>query len=81
MKELVRGRRAGQVCRMQVNGETIALSALQLRTLRELVEHFRIDPRLVAAQRNGEIAPRESWDRILLEEEDVVELIRFVGGG
>ncbi len=40
-----------------------------------------IDPRYVAVARNGEVLPREQWPAVTLEDGDVLEIVRMVGGG
>ncbi len=35
----------------------------------------------VAVEHNGEIAPKARYDAIVLQDGDVVEVVRFVGGG
>ena len=35
----------------------------------------------IAVERNGEIVPKAKYDETQLQEGDVVEVVRFVGGG
>ena len=35
----------------------------------------------VAVERNGQIVPKAQYDGIVLEDDDVVEIVSFVGGG
>ncbi|MCB1138648.1 MAG: sulfur carrier protein ThiS [Leptospiraceae bacterium] len=49
--------------------------------LMEFVESLGLDPRTVAVERNGAIVRRETWPDVKLEQEDRLEIIRFVGGG
>ncbi len=39
------------------------------------------DPQRVVVEKNLEIIPRDALDKILLEDGDSVEILRFVGGG
>lgn len=66
---------------MIVNGKTLSLDQISGKTLRDLIEHFNLDPQTVAVERNGEIPGRSEWPVIQLENTDRIELIRFVGGG
>lgn len=67
---------------MLVNGEELSLASLsKVKNLRELVLHFQMQPEIVAIDINGEIPKRKEWEKILLKEEDRIEIIRFVGGG
>ena len=46
-----------------------------------LVEALVADASQIAIERGGEIVPRSRWRETPLAEGDVVELVRFVGGG
>ncbi|MCC8121475.1 MAG: sulfur carrier protein ThiS [Oscillospiraceae bacterium] len=35
----------------------------------------------IAVARNGEIVPKAQYDRVIMEDGDVVEVVSFVGGG
>ena len=51
-------------------------------TLATLVEEvLELEPRTVAVERNGDIAPRTSWEATVLEDGDRLEVVRFVQGG
>jgi len=62
-----------------VNGEPrrIACGA----SIADLVVSLELDPRKVAVEHNGEIAPRSSLAERLLADGDVLEIVHFVGGG
>lgn len=46
-----------------------------------LLEALGINPRQVAVARNGEVVPRDRWPEVTIQEGDVVEVVRAVGGG
>lgn len=64
---------------LTVNGELhdmpVAISLLGL------IEHFGLDPRKVAIERNLEIVPRSTYGQTQLGEGDRLEIVQFVGGG
>jgi len=64
--------------RIQVNGESRAVSAV---TILALVEELGLDVRKVAVERNLEIVPRSLHGSTALAEGDRIELVQFVGGG
>ena len=64
--------------RVQVNGDTLDVSAA---TILSLVEELSLDPRKVAVERNLEIVPRSLHATTSLTEGDRIELVVFVGGG
>ena len=63
-----------------VNGEERRIPAE--RTLGDLLREHELDPRMVVVERNREILrDREQFDRLSLEDGDVLEIVHFVGGG
>lgn len=46
-----------------------------------LIEHFGLEPRKVAIERNLEIVPRSIYGQIQLGDGDRLEIVHFVGGG
>ncbi len=66
---------------MQVNGEKVSVHDLKKATLISLLDYFNLLDRRVAIEHNGEIIKHEDYNKVLLKEEDKVEIIHFVGGG
>lgn len=64
---------------IKLNGEPLEIKA-QIN-LFELLEHLEIEPRNVAIEKNLEIVPRSQWQSCLLQENDRIEIVQFVGGG
>ncbi len=62
-----------------VNGEARAVP--EGTTLLALLEILDLNPRVVAAQVNDAIIPRNAQGTVVLRPGDTVELVRFVGGG
>jgi thiazole synthase len=50
-------------------------------TVRALLDHLGIDPRRVAVERNLIVVKRGSYDDVVVEEGDQIEIVNFVGGG
>jgi thiamine biosynthesis protein ThiS len=63
----------------RVNGRERRLPARW--TVADLVADLGVEPRTVAVERNGEIAPRARWNEIALADGDRIEIVRFVQGG
>ena len=51
------------------------------KTVADYLRETGTDPQRVAVERNGEILPRAQYAATRLEDGDVVEIVRFVGGG
>jgi sulfur carrier protein len=61
------------------NGKPMALR--EGMSLEELILELELDPDTVVAECDGQIAQREQYSARILKDGEVVELIRFVGGG
>ena len=61
------------------NGETKEITPDT--TLVSFIKGMDLNPDTVVAECDGRIIKREEYDTLILQEENVVELIRFVGGG
>ena len=61
-----------------LNGTTRQTAAPDLAAL---VRELNLEPERVVAEHNGAIVPPGDFARVALAEGDVLELLRFVGGG
>ena len=61
-----------------MNGELLELEG---KTIAEFLKEAGYDRGRLAVERNGEIVPRAQYGEVRFEEGDVVEVVRFVGGG
>lgn len=50
-------------------------------TIAQLLEQKGFDKRVVVVEINEEIAPKETYEERKLADNDVVEIVSFVGGG
>ena len=64
---------------MQVNGKEYALK--ESRSLVELLRDLKVDPNRIVVEINYEIVNREDIEGRLLNEDDSIEIISFMGGG
>lgn len=51
------------------------------KTLAEYLETTSYDSKRIAVERNGEIVPKAEYGKTVLNDEDTVEVVSFVGGG
>ncbi len=63
---------------VMINGEVCDAVGM---TLSEYLAANGYDSRTIAVERNDEILPKAQYETTVLEQEDVVEIVRFVGGG
>lgn len=64
---------------LTVNGKQTKFKESQ--TVQSFLETKDLEPKKVVIELNGEILPREKWKKIILKENDCLEVISFVGGG
>lgn len=67
------------IMRVHVNGETRDVPAEI--SLTDLLDHLAMPSRLLAIELNKEVVRRKDWPETRVYDEDVVEIIHFVGGG
>lgn len=63
---------------VKINGESFDIAG---KTLAEYLVSTQYDPTRIAVERNGEIVPKAKYGETVLEEDDVIEVVNFVGGG
>ncbi|MDX1775782.1 MAG: sulfur carrier protein ThiS [Desulfobulbales bacterium] len=61
------------------NGETKEITSDT--TLVSFIRDMKLNPDTVVAECDGRIIQRAEYDTLILQEGNVLELIRFVGGG
>lgn len=64
---------------MQVNGEKIVLT--EQISLAKFLQQRQYRAERVVVELNGTIVPKASYDEIILQAADVLEIVSFVGGG
>ena len=64
---------------LQINGKRVDLE--EATRLLDYLEQVGVDPRAVAVEHNGEIIERDRYAEVTLGADDVVEIVRMVGGG
>jgi thiamine biosynthesis protein ThiS len=64
---------------LQINGKTVELE--QPTRLRVYLDQLGVNPRAVAVEHNGIIIERSTYEALVLQEGDTVEIVRMVGGG
>ncbi len=65
--------------KIKVNGEVRELN--EGSTLHDIIHELGLEERVMAAALNMQIVKQESWNTAILNDNDTVELLDFVGGG
>lgn len=76
--DFVREGMAGEY-RMKVNGQEVSI--FRDMTLEEFLRMKDYDVTRVAVERNLEIVPSNTFSQVILDNEDTLEVVSFVGGG
>ena len=63
---------------VKINGEEKEIAC---KNLLEYLKEAGFEPERVVVERNLEIVPKEQLARVTIQDEDVIEVLRFVGGG
>jgi len=64
---------------VKVNGENITCK--ENDTLLDLIKSLKLEGKVMAGAVNMNIVKQDSWHLHVMKEDDVVELLDFVGGG
>jgi thiamine biosynthesis protein ThiS len=75
----LRGHTAVPVIALKVNGKHIELDAPM--PLTDYLDILGVSPRGVAVEHNGMIIERDAYPTTTLQDGDVLEIVRMVGGG
>jgi sulfur carrier protein len=62
-----------------LNGEDISFER-QL-TVVELIEHYKLNPKTVVIELNGDILEKGRYGQTQVNDKDTIEMVVFVGGG
>ncbi|HWR43886.1 sulfur carrier protein ThiS [Sporomusa sp.] len=65
--------------RLTVNGKELFIS--DGLSIAELVVDQRFNPEVIVIEYNQKIVKKEEWQAIVLQPEDCLEVVTFVGGG
>lgn len=63
---------------VKINGELLDIAG---KTITEYLEETQYNGKRIAIERNGEIVPKSQYDTTVLINDDVLEVVSFVGGG
>lgn len=64
---------------MKINGETVSFE--QPVNLAEYLDTHQYSIKRIAVEINGQIVAKSRFASTFLQEEDVVEIVSFIGGG
>ncbi|MDD2552953.1 MAG: sulfur carrier protein ThiS [Desulfotomaculaceae bacterium] len=64
---------------MIVNGQEQTVAAGMM--LLDYLKQAGYNPERIAVEKNGSIVPKNDYDKTVLQQEDTLEVVQFVGGG
>lgn len=63
---------------VKINGEEKEIAG---KNLLEYLKEAGFEPERVVVERNLDIIPKDELGNTIIQDEDVIEILRFVGGG
>lgn len=63
---------------LKLNGKEYDVKGV---TVEELLEKFSYMNKRIAVEVNGKIVKKDDYKKVLIKEEDTIEVVSFVGGG
>ena len=69
----------GLIMNVIINGEK--KTVVDNLTVKELLETLKLNPAVAIIEKNGTIVERKKYSSEIVKPDDVLELIRFMGGG
>ena len=67
------------VAKIQLNGSSYEINLGM--NLNELLNKLKIQKKKIAVEVNGEIVEKERYTNLVLNKDDKVEIVHFIGGG
>ena len=67
------------VAKIQLNGDSYEIN--DGTNLNELLNKLKIQKNKVAVEVNGEIVEKNKYPNLILNRDDKVEIVKFIGGG
>lgn len=61
-----------------INGESVQAQGL---TISDYLARAGYDPVRVVVEQNLQIIPKSDFDKAIIQESDIIEILAFVGGG
>ncbi len=63
---------------VKINGELLDIAG---KTVAEYLAGTNYNTKRIAIEKNGEIIPKAQYDTTILQDDDALEVVSFVGGG
>lgn len=63
---------------VKINGELLDVAG---KSVAEYIATTQYDIKRIAVERNGDIVPKAQYAETILQDDDVLEVVGFVGGG
>ncbi len=63
---------------VKINGNLVDAAG---KTISQYLQTTSYDPKRIAVERNEEIVPKSKYDEVVIQDDDVIEVVSFVGGG
>ena len=68
-----------QIRNFSLNGQDYFIE--QKITLFEIIQYFNYNNSLLVLEYNGLVCNKKEWKKIVIQDQDVIEIVTIVGGG
>ncbi len=67
------------MAKIQINGKKVAIK--QNFTAQDMLKKYKLNRKKVAIELNGKILPQNEYKKKCLKNNDIIEIVQFIGGG
>ena len=67
------------MAKIQLNGKKISIKPKI--TIFDLLKRFKLNSKRIAIEYNGVIVPNSNYKKKFLKNNDIIEIVHFIGGG
>tara|TARA_B100001057_G_C22144694_1_gene679623 strand:- start:260 stop:463 length:204 start_codon:yes stop_codon:yes gene_type:complete len=67
------------MAKIQLNGRKIAVK--QNSSIKDILKKYKLNGKKVAIELNGKILPQNKHNTSKLKNNDIIEIVQFIGGG
>lgn len=67
--------------KLKINGKQQEIKDQNSFSLAKLIEVKGLNCKSIVVEYNHEIISQQEWEKVILKQDDIIEIVSFVGGG
>ena len=67
------------MAKIQLNGKNISIKSNI--SIQDLIKKYKLSNKKIAIEHNGKIVPKINFKKQKLKNDDILEIVHFIGGG